>query len=121
MKFYKYFHCNECDNKWTDIWDSLCNDRCPTCSTEIEPYAFVELPNELHLWSKVTLSSTHFCQEITVCLVGVCSATFSVEPMPGDVWEITFKPDHLPTIKEWVGNHLDVYPKEHAIFTEIYA
>ena len=24
--------------KWTDEWDCTCNDRCPKCSVEIEPY-----------------------------------------------------------------------------------
>jgi len=27
-----------CDYEWSDEWDSTCNDRCPVCNKEIEPY-----------------------------------------------------------------------------------
>ena len=30
-----YRHCGE---EWQDQWDSTCNDRCPECNKEIEPY-----------------------------------------------------------------------------------
>lgn len=26
-----------CGTEWWDEWDCACNDRCPTCDTEIEP------------------------------------------------------------------------------------
>ena len=29
--------------RWTDEWDCMCNDRCPKCSCEIEPYDSVEI------------------------------------------------------------------------------
>jgi hypothetical protein len=28
-----------CGTEWVDSWDSMCNDRCPVCGKEIEPYA----------------------------------------------------------------------------------
>lgn len=28
---------------WVDLWDSECNDRCPTCNKEIEPYESEEV------------------------------------------------------------------------------
>jgi hypothetical protein len=31
-----YFHCGR---QWDDVWDCQCNDRCPKCHAEIEPYA----------------------------------------------------------------------------------
>lgn len=31
----KYRHCGQ---EWEDVWDSACNDRCPVCNAEIEPY-----------------------------------------------------------------------------------
>lgn len=27
-----------CGEKWEDRWDSCCNDKCPSCNKEIEPY-----------------------------------------------------------------------------------
>jgi len=36
--FVNYYHCPECNCKWQDEWDCMCNDRCPKCNAEIEPY-----------------------------------------------------------------------------------
>ena len=30
--------CPYCQLEWDDEWDCACNDRCPTCNKEIEPY-----------------------------------------------------------------------------------
>ena len=38
-----YYECSECGTKWTDEGDCMCNDRCPKCSSEIEPYDSVDL------------------------------------------------------------------------------
>jgi hypothetical protein len=27
-----------CGCEWTDEWDCMCNDRCPECDSECEPY-----------------------------------------------------------------------------------
>jgi hypothetical protein len=35
--FTRYFV--HCKTEWTDDADSICNDRCPKCNREIEPYA----------------------------------------------------------------------------------
>ena len=37
------YECSECGTKWTNEWDCVCNDCCPKCSTETEPYDSVEL------------------------------------------------------------------------------
>ncbi len=34
----KYYECSRCSTKWTDEWSCACNDRCPSCRTETEPY-----------------------------------------------------------------------------------
>ena len=34
----KYYECSECGAKWTDEWSCACNDRCPSCRAETEPY-----------------------------------------------------------------------------------
>ena len=38
-----YYHCPACDHDWEDQWDSMCNDRCPVCRSEIEPYTSEEV------------------------------------------------------------------------------
>lgn len=32
------YHCEECDESWTDCWSCMCNDKCPSCNAEIEPH-----------------------------------------------------------------------------------
>ena len=39
----KYYRCSECGHEWQDEWDCLCNDRCPKCNAEIEPYDYEDL------------------------------------------------------------------------------
>lgn len=36
--FVNHYHCERCDVEWEDEWDCTCNDRCPECNDEIEPY-----------------------------------------------------------------------------------
>jgi hypothetical protein len=36
--YLKYYECSECSTKWTDEWSCTCNDRCPECRAETEPY-----------------------------------------------------------------------------------
>ena len=31
-------------DEWTMVWSCMCNDKCPTCNAEIEPYKSDELP-----------------------------------------------------------------------------
>lgn len=31
--------------EWDDEWDCMCNDHCPACDAEIEPYESEELTN----------------------------------------------------------------------------
>ena len=41
--FLKYYRHDECDVDWTDEWSCACNDRCPVCDAEIEPYDWDDL------------------------------------------------------------------------------
>ncbi len=34
-----HYRCPHCQQEWQDEWDCACNDKCPTCHKEIEPYA----------------------------------------------------------------------------------
>jgi len=36
LNFYKH---KECGTHWVDLWSCGCNDECPKCGGEIEPYA----------------------------------------------------------------------------------
>ena len=36
LNFYKH---EECNAHWADLWSCGCNDECPKCGAEIEPYA----------------------------------------------------------------------------------
>jgi hypothetical protein len=33
-----YHRCPHDDAEWIDEWSCACNDRCPVCRAEIEPY-----------------------------------------------------------------------------------
>jgi hypothetical protein len=36
MIFVNFYEC-PCGTAWHDQWDCACNDRCPSCDTEVEP------------------------------------------------------------------------------------
>lgn len=38
-----YLHCGV---HWRDTWSAMCNDRCPECRAEIEPYKSVDADGE---------------------------------------------------------------------------
>lgn len=37
---------SHCGTEWEDTWSCACNDRCPVCNREIEPYDFGEMESE---------------------------------------------------------------------------
>ena len=45
IKWLNYYKCTECGTEWTDAWSCQCNDRCPKCDIETEPYDSKELDN----------------------------------------------------------------------------
>lgn len=46
MKYTNFYRCPECRIEWEDTWDSMCNDHCPQCEAEIEPYDSEEIKEE---------------------------------------------------------------------------
>ncbi len=43
---YRYlnrYKCERCSEEWEDQWDCMCNDRCPVCNAEIEPFESEDL------------------------------------------------------------------------------
>lgn len=37
-KYRNFYKCPYDGTEWEDEWDSMCNDKCPECNKEIEPY-----------------------------------------------------------------------------------
>lgn len=37
MMYINHYEC-DCGYTWQDEWSCMCNDRCPECNKEIEPY-----------------------------------------------------------------------------------
>ena len=33
-----HYECSRCGTTWSDCWSCACNDRCPGCDVETEPY-----------------------------------------------------------------------------------
>jgi len=42
-RFVNYFRCPVDNAHWADSWSCACNDKCPTCGREIEPYKSLDL------------------------------------------------------------------------------
>ncbi|MCQ8180992.1 hypothetical protein U737_03350 [Methylomonas sp. LW13] len=38
VRYLNQYRCPYCQTEWEDVWDCGCNDRCPNCNKEIEPY-----------------------------------------------------------------------------------
>ena len=36
--YLNHYRCPTCQLDWQDEWDCACNDKCPDCNKEIEPY-----------------------------------------------------------------------------------
>lgn len=41
-QFLNKYRC-PCGRRWSDLWSCGCNDRCPDCNKEIEPYSSDEV------------------------------------------------------------------------------
>jgi hypothetical protein len=41
-QFINYYRCSNDGREWVDIWSCCCNDKCPECRAEIEPYRSLE-------------------------------------------------------------------------------
>jgi hypothetical protein len=41
--FIKYYRHKRCCAAWTDEWSCACDDECPRCGAEIEPYGWDDL------------------------------------------------------------------------------
>ncbi len=41
--YLNHYRCIDCDIVWEDEWNCMCNDRCPKCDAEIEPFKSDEI------------------------------------------------------------------------------
>lgn len=39
-------HYRHCGEEWSEEWSCMCNDRCPVCNKEIEPYESEDLTED---------------------------------------------------------------------------
>lgn len=37
-RFINHYECSPCDLSWTYVHSSTCNDKCPNCNIEMQPY-----------------------------------------------------------------------------------
>ena len=44
MRFRTFYE--HCGQQWEDIWSCTCNDECPVCGAEIEPYKSEDLATD---------------------------------------------------------------------------
>ncbi len=45
-RYLNQYRCPYCQTEWEDVWDCGCNDRCPDCNKEIEPYEIALIDGE---------------------------------------------------------------------------
>ena len=43
VMYRNYYKCPYDHTQWQDEWTCMCNDRCPECNAEIEPYESEEI------------------------------------------------------------------------------
>jgi transcription initiation factor IIE alpha subunit len=46
FRFRNYYRCPYDGTTWVDEWACTCNDRCPLCRAEIEPYDSEDINSE---------------------------------------------------------------------------
>ncbi|WKJ92174.1 hypothetical protein QZJ86_08555 [Methylomonas montana] len=46
VRYLNQYRCPYCQTEWEDVWDCGCNDRCPDCNKEIEPYESILIDGE---------------------------------------------------------------------------
>jgi len=68
VRYLNQYRCPYCQTEWEDVWDCACNDRCPDCNKEIEPYESAliegesvetELPDEKPASANVTAAAVN--------------------------------------------------------------
>jgi transcription initiation factor IIE alpha subunit len=45
--FRNYYQCPDDRTVWQDEWSCTCNDRCPVCDKEVEPYHSEDISTDI--------------------------------------------------------------------------
>lgn len=45
-RFRNWYKCDHCKADWNDVWDCMCDDRCPVCDIAMSPYYSEEITGE---------------------------------------------------------------------------
>lgn len=46
LLFINHYYCEDCDEEWSSEWDCACDDHCPQCWREIEPFDSDEVEDD---------------------------------------------------------------------------
>jgi hypothetical protein len=41
--YVNYYRCSKDSTEWADAWSCACNDKCPICNAEVEPFRSDEI------------------------------------------------------------------------------
>jgi hypothetical protein len=61
-KFRNFYHCSKCNTYWQDDGNHTCNDRCPKCDTETQPYESQDISSKI-IERHFLVKYTHKCGE----------------------------------------------------------
>jgi hypothetical protein len=43
ISYVNYYRCPTDGMRWVDVWSCMCNDKCPDCNIEVEPFRSDEI------------------------------------------------------------------------------
>jgi hypothetical protein len=46
MWYLKNYYCPDCDIHWSDVWDCLCDDKCPSCNCSYSTASYEVLEDD---------------------------------------------------------------------------
>ena len=53
------YYCEACDVEWADEWSCECDDRCPKCRREIEPFDSIEIEPSTEAKMQLAIRHAH--------------------------------------------------------------
>lgn len=116
MNFYKC----PCGNSWCSSWECTCDERCPACHKEIEPYHSEDVKEPVEVVEMI-VSSTFFAIYVIRLLMESKVTGFKADPTADDHWRIVFEAKHAEFIKKRAQIHLNAFCKDRAYYREDYS
>lgn len=63
-KFLNKYFCKHCNENWSNTWSCTCNDKCPICGREIEPYQVIDVIDpEENKWHRIQMHCANMSRE----------------------------------------------------------